>query len=139
MSNRILLVEDEEDIRKTLEEILVREGFVIEFARDGLEAMHKLEGASFNLIILDLMLPKWDGFKICKTIKQHKLHKDVPVIILTAMAQDEDREKCLSYGVDEYIKKPFDPDFLLRRIRELLERPPATDAQSPLSNPSNPS
>ncbi|MCM8778337.1 MAG: response regulator [Candidatus Omnitrophica bacterium] len=124
MSNRILLIEDEEDIRKTLEGILTREGFTVDFARDGLEAMQKLEEVSFNLIILDLMLPKWDGFKICKTIKQHKLYKDVPVIILTAMAQEEDRQKCLSYGVDEYIKKPFDPDFLIKRIKELLQKTP---------------
>lgn len=122
MGNRILLIEDEEDIRKTLEGILTREGFAVDFAGDGLAGMQKLERGGFDLIILDLMLPKWNGFKLCKTIKQHKLYKDVPVIILTAMAQEEDREKCLSYGVDEYIKKPFDPDFLIKRIRELLER-----------------
>lgn len=119
---KILLVEDEVDIRKTLEIILTREGFGVDFACDGLEAMQKLEKEKFDLIILDLMLPKWDGFKICKTMKQHKLYKDVPVIVLTAMAQEEDRQRCLAYGVEEYIKKPFDPDFLIKRIKELLEK-----------------
>jgi len=119
---KILLIEDEEDIRKTLEKILSCEGFSVDFACDGLEALQKLEKDNFNLIILDLMLPKWDGFKLCKTIKQHKIYKNVPVIVLTAMAQEEDRQKCLSYGVEEYIKKPFDPDFLIKRIKELVEK-----------------
>lgn len=122
MAKKIFLIEDEEDILKTLERILVKEGFSVSLARDGLEALSKLQGESYDLIILDLMLPKWDGFKLCKTIKQDLRYKDTPVIVLTAMAQESDRQKCLSFGVEEYMKKPFDPDILLKRIRELTEK-----------------
>ncbi len=122
MGKKIFLIEDEEDILKTLELVLVKEGFSVSSARDGLEALNKLNGESFDLVIVDLMLPKWDGFKLCKTIKQHKIYKDTPIIVLTAMAQEEDRTRCLSYGVEEYMKKPFDPDTLLAKIRELTER-----------------
>jgi DNA-binding response OmpR family regulator len=127
MAKKIFLIEDEEDILKTLERILIKEGFSVSLARDGLEALNKLQGESYNLIILDLMLPKWDGFKLCKAIKQDIRYKDTPVIVLTAMAQESDRQKCLSFGVEEYMKKPFDPDILLKRIRELTERKKNSD------------
>ncbi len=121
MGKKIFLIEDEEDIVKTLEIILTREGFSVVSARDGLEALNRLDKETFDLIILDLMLPKWDGFKLCKTIKQHKIYKDIPVIVLTAMAQEEDRERCLSYRVEEYMKKPFEADVLIAKIRRLIK------------------
>jgi len=122
MAKKILLVEDEEDILKTLELILTKEGFFVTTAQDGVAALNKLRTEVFDLIILDLMLPKWDGFKLCAAIKQDKRHRETPVIVLTAKAQESDRQRCLEYGVDEYMTKPFDPDILITKIKALIER-----------------
>lgn len=122
MAKKILLVEDEEDILKTLELILTKEGFSVVTAQDGVIALNKLHEETFDLIILDLMLPKWDGFKLCKMVKQDKRQKDTPVIVLTAKAQESDRKMCLESGVEEYMTKPFDPDILIIKIKALIER-----------------
>ncbi|MCM8765371.1 MAG: response regulator [Candidatus Omnitrophica bacterium] len=119
MAKKILLVEDEEDVLKTLKLILTKEGFSVDCAQDGVMALNKLRQEKFDLIVLDLMLPKWDGFKLCKLLKQDIKYKTTPLLILTAKTQESDRERCLAYGADEFMTKPFNPDELIDKIKQL--------------------
>ena len=117
---RLLLVEDElkhvRFIRRGLEE----EQFAIDVATDGEEAMGLIEAASYDLVILDLMLPKCDGFEVLKRLRARK--SPIPVLILTAKTSIEDKVKGFELGSDDYLTKPFAFAELVARIRNLLRR-----------------
>ena len=121
MTKRVLIVEDDKAIARLLRDNLEYEGFVVETCDNGHEALATVKRFTPDLLLLDLMLPHGvDGFDICKAL--HESPTRVPVIILSARAQKEDRIKGLTLGADDYVTKPFALDELLARVRALLRR-----------------
>ena len=115
----ILFVEDDRDIRTLLADFLVREGFAVEVAEDGVGVDRALARMKPDIVILDLMLPGEDGLSICRRLRTRSA---VPVIMLTARNDDIDRIVGLELGADDYVGKPFNPRELLARIRAILRR-----------------
>jgi two-component system, OmpR family, alkaline phosphatase synthesis response regulator PhoP len=122
MPNRILLVEDEAALRLTLGDRLRSEGYAVEYAVDGEEGFEKATREAFDLIILDVILPKRGGFSVCRDLRQFGL--GTPVMMLTARAQTVDTVAGLNSGADDYVTKPFNSQELIARIAALLRRPP---------------
>ena len=116
---RILLVEDEKTIRDAVAAYLEREGYVVRGVGDGQSALEEFEKHSFDLIILDLMLPKLSGERVCRAVRETS---NVPIIMLTAKGEVEDRIIGLELGADDYLIKPFSPRELVARVRALLRR-----------------
>ncbi|HKS41935.1 MAG TPA: response regulator transcription factor [Blastocatellia bacterium] len=129
MSKRILLVEDEPGLVLTLTDRLTSEGFIVETARDGEAGLARATGESFDLIILDVMLPRRNGFDVCRDLRQQNVQ--TPVIMLTARGQVVDKVVGLKLGADDYVTKPFEMMELLARIEALLRRAPVLSALSP--------
>lgn len=119
MNEKILLVEDEKTLAKALKFNLEKEGFRVEVAFDGEEALNAMSGEEPDLVILDLMLPKIDGYEVCRSIRRSS---DVPIIMLTARDEDIDKILGLELGADDYMTKPFNTRELLARIRAILRR-----------------
>ncbi|MCX5687872.1 MAG: response regulator [Candidatus Omnitrophica bacterium] len=119
---RILIVDDEEDILNVLRFRLEANNYEVLSASDGQEGLNKARSEKPNLIILDLMLPKLDGYKVCRMLKFDESYKAIPIIIFTARAQKNDEELGMEMGADAYIAKPFEPAILLGKIKELLEK-----------------
>lgn len=117
---RILIVDDEADLRKMLKFRLEALDYNVSEASDGQEGLDRARLDRPDLIILDLMLPKLDGFKVCRMLKFDERHRHIPIIMFTARAQKKDAELGKEMGVDAYITKPFEPDVLLTKIKELL-------------------
>ncbi len=117
---RILLVDDEKDLVYAVTLQLEAANFEVLPAYDGQEALDKVRKEKPDLIILDLMLPKIDGFKVCRMLKFDEKYKHIPVILFTARAQESDKEIGKEVCADSYITKPFDPQQLLSKIKELL-------------------
>ncbi len=120
MSSRILLVEDEPGLVLTLSDLLASQGYEIETATDGEAGLSKASGRTHDLIILDVMLPKKNGFEVCKTLRERGV--DTAILMLTAKSQVVDRVSGLKLGADDYVSKPFDPAELLARVEALLRR-----------------
>ncbi|MDP2981508.1 MAG: response regulator [Candidatus Omnitrophota bacterium] len=120
---KILLVEDEKDMAYAVTLQLEAKGYEVITASDGREGLEKARMKKPDLIILDLMLPKIDGYKVCRMLKFDSKYKDIPIIIFTARAQDSDKKTGKEVGADAYITKPFEPSALLDKIRELLALP----------------
>lgn len=118
-TRRILLVEDEKTIRDTVGAYLEREGYWVTPAEDGQEALEQFSKHRFDLVVLDLMLPKISGEQVCRAIRDSS---DVPIIMLTAKGELEDRVAGLELGADDYLVKPFSPRELVARVRALLRR-----------------
>jgi len=119
-TRRILLVEDEPSLVLTLSDRLISEGYKVETASDGEEALARAESGAFDLIVLDVMLPRKNGFDVCRDLRQRGV--DVPVLMLTARSQVVDRVVGLKLGADDYLTKPFEMIELLARIEALLRR-----------------
>ena len=117
---RILLVEDEETLAAGLEFNLTDEGYFVKWARDGREAFKMFDAGSFDLIILDVMLPYYDGFEIAKKIRTNA--PQMPILMLSAKTSVQDKIKGLEQGADDYMTKPFHLEELLLRIRGMLKR-----------------
>jgi DNA-binding response OmpR family regulator len=118
-NEKILVVDDEPKILKIIEHSLHREGYQVFTATDGLKALSMAEKIKPNLIILDLMLPKMDGYEVCKRIKSTQ---DVPVIILSARGEEVDKVVGFTLGADDYQTKPFSPTELAMRVKAVLRR-----------------
>jgi len=118
--SRILLVEDEENLALGLEYNLTEEGYKVTLARDGKEAMKFFDENEFDLIVLDIMLPYFNGFEIAKHVREK--NPQMPILMLTARTQVEDRVKGLELGADDYLTKPFHLKELLLRIKGMLKR-----------------
>ena len=119
MGKRILLVDDEPLILKGLKYTLEQEDYETESAMDGEEALEKFFSQSFDLILLDVMLPKLDGLSVCQRIREHS---NVPIIMLTAKGEDMDKILGLEYGADDYMTKPFNILEVKARIKTILRR-----------------
>lgn len=117
---RILVVEDEPAIRTGLVDVLVFHGYDVDWTADGREGLRKASGGTFDLILLDVMLPGMDGFEICNRIRAED--RDQPIIMLTAKTTDEDIVQGLSLGADDYVAKPFSVTQLVLRIQAVLRR-----------------
>jgi len=120
MSKTILIVDDEAYIVTSLEYVMQSAGFEVAVAYDGEEALEKIAENVPALIILDLMMPKLDGFEVCQKIRENPLWKDIRIIILTAKGRDTERKKGMSLGADDYMTKPFSTRDILDRVKELL-------------------
>ena len=117
---RILVVEDEPPLALGLEDDLKLEGYEVELARDGDTASRRAREQSFNLIILDVMLPHKDGFEVCRELRRAGLR--TPIILLTAKTQESDKVLGLELGADDYVTKPFSPRELRARVKAALRR-----------------
>jgi len=120
MSARILLVEDEPGLVMTLTDLLSAQDYDVDSATDGEAGLAKASAAAFDVVILDVMLPKKSGFDVCREMRQKGI--DAAVLMLTAKTQVMDRVVGLKLGADDYLSKPFDPNELLARIEALLRR-----------------
>ena len=127
-TTNVLIVEDEESLATLLDYNLGKEGFETRLAVDGEDALLKIEEAQPDLIILDWMLPKISGIEVCRRLRARNETRNIPILMLTAMAETEARIAGLEAGVDDYLPKPFDPRELLLRIRTILRR--ATDTSA---------
>ncbi|MGC8705293.1 MAG: response regulator transcription factor [Athalassotoga sp.] len=117
---KVLIVEDNQELCKNLEEIFSRNGFIVDTARDGERALDLLFSSEYDLVILDIMLPKMSGWDVCLNARKAKLR--VPILMLTAKDAVSDRIKGLDIGADDYLVKPFDIGELLARSRTLIRR-----------------
>ena len=120
MSTKILVVDDEHSIVELLKYNLENSGYEVKEAYDGEEALNMVSQERFDLIILDLMLPKIDGIEVCKRLKEEYFH--IPIIMLTAKSSEADKVLGLNIGADDYITKPFSVKELIARVNALLRR-----------------
>ena len=123
---RVLLVEDEARIAAFVRKGLQEEQYVVDVAEDGVAALDFIDATTYDLIILDVMLPRRDGFSVCKELRQRGMK--TPVLMLTARDAVDDRVRGLDAGADDYLVKPFAFNELLARLRALARRPPETQS-----------
>ena len=134
MPRKILYVEDDRPTRDAVLQVLTMEGYELEGAKDGIEAIQKIYRTPPDLVLLDLMLPKMNGYQVCRLIKSDPDLTDLPVIALTARSSEEDRVRGILTGADEYIVKPFDIGDLLTHIETWLSRK-ETPEKRPVMDP----
>ena len=131
IQKRILIVDDDDEIRDLLEFDISQSGYFVDTARDGLEGLNKALNNAYDLILLDVMMPKMNGFDVCRNIRQAKLA--IPILMLTAKGTIDDKTEGFDCGADDYLVKPFDIQEVLLRIRVLLRKNHFEEEQ-PLSN-----
>jgi two-component system alkaline phosphatase synthesis response regulator PhoP len=129
MSEKILIVDDDPDIRDALTMILEAQGYQVATAKDGGEGLASLKTQKPDLMILDLLMPRMDGFAVCKELQDPRWSKfkDMPILILTSVREEASRrryelETGLELNVDDYVEKPVSPDVLLERVKQLIKR-----------------
>ena len=129
MPNKILVVDDDPDILDAVTMILESQGYKVVSARDGIEALANLKAEKPDLMILDLLMPKMDGFAVCKELQDPRWSKyrSIPILILTSVREEASRrryelETGLQLDVDDYVEKPISPDILLERVERLTKR-----------------
>lgn len=132
MPHRVLAVDDNIDTILILSAVLEKEGYNVITAKDGLEAVEKAERELPALIVLDLMMPKMNGFEVCRIIKGNPKTSHIPILMLTAKADPFSREQGLALGANEYLTKPLNPKEILTKIRQHL---PPTEPPSPQGGP----
>ena len=121
---KILIVDDEPFIRTLLEETLEdleEDGVELLTASNGLEAWQLIQEEHPDLVLLDVMMPKMSGYEVCQRIRQATALRGIYVIMLTAKGQEVDRERSQDAGVNEYVTKPFDPDYIIERAKQVLD------------------
>jgi DNA-binding response OmpR family regulator len=118
----VLVIDDEPYILRSLEFVLRKEGLNVDTASNGKEALSKVKRLKPKIVFLDLMMPKLNGFEVCKSIKSDAELEQVHVIILTAKGQDEDRDLGLQAGADDFMTKPFSPREVVSKVRSILGR-----------------
>ena len=119
MARKVLVVDDEKSIVKGIKFSLMQDGMEVDCAYDGEEALEKAKENQYDMILLDIMLPKLDGFEVCQQIREFS---DVPIIMLTAKGEDMDKILGLEYGADDYITKPFNILEVKARIKAIMRR-----------------
>jgi len=131
----VLVVDDEADISTILTLTFRRAGFQVTTARDGLEALEALEQALPDAVILDVMMPRLDGYETLRRIREQPRTRELPVIMLTAKSRVADRMRGFDHGADDYVGKPFEPPEILARVRSVLKRGALSRLASPLVGP----
>ena len=122
MKGKIFIIEDETSIIQPVQHNLEKEGFVVSSSTNGNDGLKELKKFEPNLLLLDWMLPDLSGIDVCKSLRRDKNYKNLPIIMLTAKGEEEDKVKGLESGVDDYITKPFGFNELMARIKALLRR-----------------
>ena len=130
MSERILIIEDESAIQSILVALLTDAGYATEIAGDGLEGITKFREKSFSLVLLDILMPKIDGYTVCEMIRRES---NVPVIMLTALDEEEAQIKAFELQADDYITKPFSVKLVLMRVEAVLRRAKEREVQKDAS------
>jgi DNA-binding response OmpR family regulator len=120
MSKSVLVVDDEVNIVTSLEYVMKAAGYDVATAYDGEEALTKIAEIVPDLVILDVMMPKLDGFEVCEKVRANPLWDSVSIVMLTAKGRDSEREKGLSLGANDYLTKPFSTHDIVKRVKELL-------------------
>lgn len=120
MRKSVLVAEDEPNIVLSLEFLLKKEGYEVRVATDGEEALREIESAPPDLVLLDVMIPKRDGYDVCQTIRANPEWNEVRIIMLTAKGLEVEREKGLALGADDYITKPFSTRELSERVKNII-------------------
>lgn len=131
MNKKLLIVEDEPRMRRLLRDYLSKEGFDTFEASNGKEALDIFNSMSFNLVILDIMIPLLDGFQVCKSIREVS---NIPIIIVTARSEEDDKLLGYDLGADDYVTKPFSPKVLTAKVKALLKRLEDLDISQPIIN-----
>jgi len=121
MGKKLLLVDDEPALVEMVKMRLEAYGYEVVVAFDGQEALEKARTVKPDLIILDLMLPKIDGYKVCRMLKFDEKYQNIPIVMFTARIQDSDKKLAKDVGADDYITKPFEAEVLLSTIKKLLK------------------
>ena len=121
MTRMVLLVDDEPNIILSLEFLIEQAGYETRVARDGDAALKSIEERKPDLVLLDVMLPKRDGFDVCKRIRANPAWNDIRIVMLTAKGRDSEREKGLALGADAYITKPFSTREAMEQIKRFLD------------------
>ena len=132
MPSRVLIVEDEPDIRALVVHHLKREGYQVSAASSGEEALRQVQAAPPDLVLLDLMMPAMDGLEVCRRLRQDPATAMLPIVMLTAKGDEVDRVIGLEIGADDYVVKPFSPKELLARVRAVLRRSRPAPGATPL-------
>lgn len=129
MQEKILIVDDDPDILEALSMILEAKGYQVATARDGVEGLANLKAEKPDLMILDLLMPKMDGFAVCKELQDPRWakYRSIPILILSSVREEASRrryelETGLALDVDDYVEKPIAPDILLNRVEKLLKK-----------------
>ncbi len=122
MATRILIVEDDPDIADLVARYLDKAGFTTQRAASGHEALQAIAAKAPDLLVLDLMLPQVDGLEVCRLVRANEATSAIPIIMLTARAEESERIVGLELGADDYLAKPFSPNELVARVRALLRR-----------------
>jgi DNA-binding response OmpR family regulator len=130
MAKKILIVEDDEDILQLVKLYLEKEGYRVSVARTGVEALKQTKSEHPDLLILDLMLPEMDGLEVCKRLRADSKTATIPIIMLTAKAEETDTVIGLELGADDYVTKPFSPKALVARIKAVFRRLERSSAES---------
>jgi two-component system alkaline phosphatase synthesis response regulator PhoP len=119
---KILIVDDEVDLVETVRFPLEMEGYNVLVSYNGEDALNQARKENPDLILLDLMLPKLDGYKVCRLLKFDERYKHIPIFMLTAKTQEKDKVLGMETGADEYITKPFEMDYLMGKVKEYLSK-----------------
>jgi len=119
---KILIVDDEVDLVETVRFPLEIEGYHVLVAHNGEDALNQARTENPDMILLDLMLPKLDGYKVCRLLKFDERYKHIPILMLTAKTQAKDIVIGMKTGADEYITKPFDINYLMKKVKEYLNK-----------------
>ena len=117
---RVLVVDDEPHVVKTLTFVLKKEGYQVFTAGNGEEAINQVHASKPDLMFLDVMMPKKNGYEVCQELKSDSNLKSIHIIMLSAKGQEADKEKALNLGADEFMTKPFSPGGVVTRVKELL-------------------
>lgn len=120
MGKKVLIVDDELNIVTSLEFVMKREGFEVALAMDGEAALDAMTIFAPDLVLLDIMMPKKDGFEVCQLVRANPMQQDIKVVMVTARAREADREKGLALGADAYVTKPFATKELVQLVKNLL-------------------
>ncbi len=118
--NKVLVVDDEANLTRSITFILRKEGYEVEVASNGEEAINKALQLKPNVMLLDIMMPKKNGYEVCQEVREDPDLRDIYIIMLTAKGQEVDREKGLEMGADEFITKPFSPSLVVERVNAIL-------------------
>ncbi len=121
MGKRVLVVDDEPNIVMSLEFLMRRAGFEVGVARNGREALEALEGAPPDLLLLDVMMPEFDGYEVCERVRARPDWSGTKIVMLTARGREVERERGLSLGADAYVTKPFSTRDLVEQVKRMLD------------------
>ncbi|RYE27744.1 MAG: response regulator, partial [Sphingobacteriales bacterium] len=116
----IMIVDDSVTVRKVTSRLLERQGYDVVTAKDGVDAIEQLETIKPDLMLLDIEMPRMDGFEVANLVRHHEIHRDLPIIMITSRTGEKHRERAFSLGVNQYMGKPFQEETLLENIDSLL-------------------